>query len=806
MTSANKIGHYEIQSEVGRGGMATVFNAYDPLFERIVAVKVLPQQMTHEPEFRARFVREAKTIAALEHPAIVPVYDFGEQDDQPYLVMRYMPGGSLAIRLREGPIDVQDTAVIMARIASALDAAHQQGVIHRDLKPGNILFDQYGEAYLADFGIVRLSQSSAALTASGGVLGTPAYMSPEQVYGDKEIDGRSDIYALGVILFQMLTGHMPYDADTPAKMMMKHVMDPVPEVLAAKPDLPTECDQVIRKAMAKERVDRYPTAHDLVTDLNHATETQPSPMPAATIGVTDDATINELPGKSTPANLPQSTTTGAPEEMPAYTGMQTAVEQKKANWVWVGLVVVLLCLCAAVAISLAAVQGRRMINAEATEEAKIRAAMMATEAEQQLTSTAVAAESTTIAAESTITAGETATLQAEKTALAVEVNAAATAEAIETEAAVEATENAFPMVTLQAKDATATGIAVNAADATAMAVGTEAAGNITPLFGPSAGELTHELDDLIESTYADVNVQDFIFRAEVGNPFSFQDGRWDVGVTFRQAQSNEELRLVMRSDGVYVLNNRADGADNIVHEGDLIEHLDLTSKGSNEMVLIAQEETGYFFLNEQFIAQLDLSERMNAGDIALSTGFYIIDEQEDAATPYEYFTVWPLQTAAGPLLGEMQHIDDGLVKSANGYVDLVNFIATAVITNPYAAETNNWDYGFTFRRPELGEQFWLTVNSIEAWDLVDRRDGEDSFLVDGTLTNLNTGAGESNRITLIALDERGYFLLNDDFITPLNLSGRLTSGDVAVFTAFFENSEIEGEATTYEDFTIWALP
>ncbi len=195
-----KFGRYEIKGEIGRGGMATVYHAYDPRFEREVALKVLPREMLHDLQFRTRFEREAKTIAMLEHPAIVPVYDFGEEDGQPYFVMRYMTGGSLSDRMKKGPMTVQEAAHLMTHIAPALDDAHAKGIIHRDLKPGNILFDQFNEPYISDFGIAKLSASQANVTGSA-IIGTPAYMSPEQAQGEG-IDGRSDIYALGVILFE----------------------------------------------------------------------------------------------------------------------------------------------------------------------------------------------------------------------------------------------------------------------------------------------------------------------------------------------------------------------------------------------------------------------------------------------------------------------------------------------------------------------------------------------------------------------------------------------------------------------------
>ena len=273
--TAEKVGRYEIKAQIGKGGMATVFRAFDPRFKRDVAIKILPRQlMLDDPQFRARFVREAETIAALEHPAIVPVYDFGEEEGQPYLVMRLMPGGSLADRLREGPVSVQETAHILDRIGSALDRAHDHGIIHRDLKPGNILFDQYGDAYLADFGIARLTQGGETLTATGGLVGTPSYMSPEQIQGIP-LDGRSDIYALGIIVFEMLTGKKPYEADTPAMMLVKQMTEPVPNALDVKPDLPPGCETVITKATAKEANQRYGRASEMAETLNTAVRNTP---------------------------------------------------------------------------------------------------------------------------------------------------------------------------------------------------------------------------------------------------------------------------------------------------------------------------------------------------------------------------------------------------------------------------------------------------------------------------------------------------------------------------------------------------
>lgn len=268
MPLPEKIGRYEIKSELGRGGMATVYRAYDPSFDREVAIKVLPREMMHDPQFRARFQREIKMIASLEHPSIVPVYDVGDDDGQPFFVMRFMNGGSLSNVIEKGSVSLQDTARIVERIAQGLAHAHRKGIIHRDLKPDNILFDETGEPFISDFGVAKLSESSSNLTGSG-VIGTPAYMSPEQARGI-EIDHRSDVYGLGVIVYQMLSGHQPYSADTPMGVVVKHITEPVPEILKVLPTLKPEIDAIIKTAMAKDKAQRYENTIELAKALNIA--------------------------------------------------------------------------------------------------------------------------------------------------------------------------------------------------------------------------------------------------------------------------------------------------------------------------------------------------------------------------------------------------------------------------------------------------------------------------------------------------------------------------------------------------------
>ncbi|HEX6965560.1 MAG TPA: serine/threonine-protein kinase, partial [Gemmatimonadaceae bacterium] len=217
--------HYALEDEIGRGGMSVVYRARDLRLNRPVAIKVLPPELAHDPAVRARFTREAQTAAQLAHAHIVPIYDVGERDGIAYLVMAYVSGGSLATLLAHEPRQsIDEVRRFISEIADALGYAHTCGVIHRDIKPDNILLDgETGRAMVTDFGIARAIEAGARLTVTGIAVGTPAYMSPEQAAGEREIDGRSDIYSLGVLAYQMLTGRLPFTASNSMAMMVKHM-------------------------------------------------------------------------------------------------------------------------------------------------------------------------------------------------------------------------------------------------------------------------------------------------------------------------------------------------------------------------------------------------------------------------------------------------------------------------------------------------------------------------------------------------------------------------------------------------------
>jgi len=263
------VGPYRILEQAGAGGMATVYKAYQPNMDRYIAVKVLPVHLSNDPEFAKRFQREARAIARLEHAHILPVYDYGEYEGITYIAMRYIKAGTLKDRMSAGRLSLDEINHLVSQIGSALDYAHRMGVIHRDIKPGNVLMDEQGDIYLSDFGLARMMEQSQQLTGSGVGLGTPAYMSPEQGQGNK-IDHRTDIYALGIILYEMLTGRVPYEAETPMAVVLKHIQGDLPLPHTINTNTPEPVERVILKALAKDPADRYQTTGEMVQALNFA--------------------------------------------------------------------------------------------------------------------------------------------------------------------------------------------------------------------------------------------------------------------------------------------------------------------------------------------------------------------------------------------------------------------------------------------------------------------------------------------------------------------------------------------------------
>ncbi|MDQ2996533.1 MAG: protein kinase, partial [Chloroflexota bacterium] len=272
-----QLGQYKLLEAIGHGGMSTVYKAYQESLDRYVAVKVL--MSNRDPQFAARFKREARAIAALQHHNILPIYDSGEHNGLLYFVMQYVDTGvTLHDRLGQ-PIAPTEVLRLIGHVLSALEYAHTRGIIHRDIKPANILMPSPSWALLADFGIAKLLNDSQHLTMTGFIIGTAAYMAPEQAAG-KPIDARTDLYSLGVVLYEMLTGRVPFDAETPMAMLTMHVYEPPPQPRVLNPDLSPLLEALLLRALEKDPNRRYQTAAEMMAELTrvavHLDRTRPA--------------------------------------------------------------------------------------------------------------------------------------------------------------------------------------------------------------------------------------------------------------------------------------------------------------------------------------------------------------------------------------------------------------------------------------------------------------------------------------------------------------------------------------------------
>jgi serine/threonine protein kinase len=308
-----RVGQYEVLTRFGEGGMATVYRARQLNIKREVAIKVILPNLAQREEFSQRFEKEAQMIASLSNPYIVKVFDYGvlrgfhlrlldaqvdPRKDIYYLVMELLTGGSLADRIKRGPMPVETVGHILEQMAIALDYAHGRGLIHRDLKPPNVLFDDQGNAFLTDFGIAKILSDTTTLTREGMTVGTPSYMAPEQ-WESENLGPRTDLYSLGVVLFEMLTGKLPFVAGTPFRVMHMHLYDAPPSPSSILPALPPGLDPVIQQALAKKPEDRYQTGAALVDAFKQAVAGQVVPVRVAP-DHSQQTEKNEKPAKDLP--------------------------------------------------------------------------------------------------------------------------------------------------------------------------------------------------------------------------------------------------------------------------------------------------------------------------------------------------------------------------------------------------------------------------------------------------------------------------------------------------------------------------
>ena len=329
------IGPYRVIEQLGQGGMATVYKAYHAALDRFVALKVLHPAFYEDRTFRGRFQREARVVAKLEHPNIVPIYDFAEHEKRPYLVMKYIEGETLKARLLREPLQAAEITQVVDAIGSALAYAHRQGILHRDIKPSNVLLSSDGCIYLADFGLARIAQAGESTLSSDSIMGTPQYISPEQARGDKDLDAGTDIYSFGVMLYEMVVGQVPFNADTPFSIIHDHIFTPMPLPRSINKDVPESVERVLLKALAKERADRYEDVPSMVAAFKVAWEAASVPMQGTDLTVPPFVTAKQAKRAETP-----------PETDTGETAPANETKKKRSPWPFVaaGVLLVIGCL------------------------------------------------------------------------------------------------------------------------------------------------------------------------------------------------------------------------------------------------------------------------------------------------------------------------------------------------------------------------------------------------------------------------------------------------------------------------------
>lgn len=678
------LGGYRLLERIGRGGMGDVYRAQHLRLGREAAIKVLHAHLASDPDFLRRFEREAASVARLEHPSILPVWEYGEQEGSPYLVTPLLRGGNLADRLRREGLTPDEIGSYLREMASALDYAHQQGLIHRDVKPANMLLgNQPGRLLLADFGIAKVFGAGESLTRTGVGLGTAEYMAPEQFQG--QADRRSDLYALGVVLYQMLTGHVPFSGTTPYEIITKHLQAALPPVRQFNPTVPPALEAVVARALARNPDERYQSGaalaaafgEALVTPQANATIAMMAPTPTL---LTTPTALTPLPPIAAPLSQPYALPSSQPYALPSSQPyalpssppvalplsdqilMPPTPASRASNRlplliggvIGAGLVALLFAGLAIVVLRRPAqTADATQVLASGTPPALVGGVLppVGTPAfAPGTTPSAPLTPTATTGADVSATAGASATAQAGLAASATAQSQAQATGTAQVQAQATGTVRAQATGTAQARvpatltaqvlSLTATQTSIQATAGPAQATATAVAARSIVVYGPTNGRLDHNAEGaFIIDQRASVNLTDLTIVAKFFSPYQPAQGGWDYGFFFRDTGVSQNYRIVVTSGHAWALELATGEANAKRLASGGLNNMDLAAGGSNTLKLVVTGNTALFFVNDRFIATLDVSAKMTGGDVRIATGFYTGDQITGRWTTFEGFTV-----------------------------------------------------------------------------------------------------------------------------------------------------------------------
>lgn len=757
------IGQYQIVEQIGMGGMATVYKAYQPSMDRYVAIKILPGQLAQDPNFSKRFEQEARAIAALEHPHILPIHDFGTADGHTYMVMRYVEGGTLSDQMGK-PATYERIGQLIINIARALDYAHQQGVVHRDIKPSNILIDNHGEALLTDFGVAKMvaGTESTQLTAAGSILGTPAYMSPEQA-SSTEVDGRSDIYSLGVVLYELLAGQPPYQAETPLAVVLKHVNDPLPPPRTIKPQIPEPLERVVLKALAKKANQRFQTAGEMVQALQQA--------------------LKEIDGSSTAAEMPALSRPTA-ELTGSIPSQATSSRNTIMGPLLIGGGILALVLCVAgggiMAWALMASGEPDIRETTPTVSGRIQATLPAA---QTVTSSPTPVEPTSPASPPPVASETNSQIDPDYLDLGGEV--------IFEE---DFTSNRRGWHTGEEEDQY---------------------GFSNASFVDGRYRLSHEAkqDVVWWVTLDDQEFDDFVLLIEA-TPVEY-NAPFAYGVVFRRTFEEDFYLFQVDSDGYFAIYLFEDGGWNTLV--DYTELAAINREGSNQLAIEAIGPMMTFFINGEEATSIE-DDTLTAGSIGVSLELY--QAENTATVDFDNLTVLAIDSEEMAPLEESILFEETFDSDANGWAtgefendyafneitiengvytlhveakqkayvektlpngDFSDFVLTLDAT-PLDTE-EHYSYGVAFRENEELHTYAFEIGNDRLYS-VQLYDGEWKTLKDWSSTSA-INVGETNELKVIADGSSLAFFVNGQELTTIE-DNTLSSGTVGLVVDMFE--------------------